>query len=93
MKHVVEKVDVALSNLHMLLLLGYDIVSHHIDNETMARFENTRQHYLFSQGLKRLVLKTKSIHGMRWIPPPIWCDETLLQIDRSTLVVTSKNSS
>ena len=78
MKHVVKKVDVTFADLRMPRLLGHDIVCYHVDNEMMARFEDTRQHCLLPWGPKLLVVKTKSSHGMWWIPPPIWCNKTLL---------------
>ena len=63
MEHVIKKVDIAFTNLRVPYLLRNDIVSHHINDEMMARFEDIRQYGLLSGRAKRLVLKTKPSHG------------------------------
>ena len=47
-KHIVEKINVTFADLHMPRLLRYYVVGHHVDNETVVRIENTRQHCLLS---------------------------------------------
>ena len=63
-KHVVQKVDVTFSDLPVATLLWNHIVRRHVDNKVMTSVKSTSNHRLFVRGAERLVLETKSRHGM-----------------------------